>query len=231
MIKTGLVLNGIDVYAETLKNGLVRYFQSHLECGGTDFRKLLLSRIRQYGRHSYNRGYEWCSGAGPLGYTLLDEKIVDHISFSDCFQQAIDACLLTARQNKIEDKVSAFASRTISDIPVLEKWDLVVSNPPHVWDLESSRKSLEEQRFTPEAMSNMLRILVDENMNTHKEFFANIAPRLNPDADLFIIEHDVGAKDTYIEMANAGGLKFVDHYFFGVIENTHPHILMHFKPK
>ena len=221
------------VLKETLKGGLVRYYTGSTECGGTDMRDLLVTLIRKHGKQSYKRGFEWCSGSGPLGYELLDQKIVEHISFSDCYAKAIDYCLLTAEKNNINHSVCAFVAGAISNIPQMEKWDLVVSNPPHVWSLVDFQSSLIKTHPTLDKYSfqNMCRVLVDDNMETHKEFFSNIKSRLKDDADLFIIEHDFGAKDIYISMAESGGLRFVDWYDFAAIKSTHPHKLMHFKPK
>jgi len=219
-----------DDSKETLKNGLVRYYKGHTECGGNFFRDILIERIEQYGKPHYNRGFEWCAGSGPLGYALLDEKLVDHISFSDCYDKAIELCLLTAKNNNIETLVEAYISPKISQIPQTKLWDIVVSNPPHVWDKTGV---LTTKYPSEENMFNQARMLVDQDMETHKEFFSNIRSRLNEDADLFIIEHDSGAKQKYIDMAEAGGLKFIEWYDFSHPKrgNTFPHKLLHFKPK
>lgn len=218
---------------ETLKKGLVRYYASHTEGGGMAMRDLLVERIKQHGKQSYKRGYEWCSGSGPLGYELLDQKIVEHITFSDYYSKAITDCLLTAEKNNIEHSVSAFVTGVVSNIPQLDKWDLVVSNPPHVWDLPSAQRDVKKRhpKISEQDLRNICRVLVDEGMETHKEFFGSIRSRLTDDADLFIIEHDHTIKDVFISMAEAGGLKFVDWYDFAALKGTHPHKLMHFKSK
>ena len=199
-------------------------------------RDLLIERIQQHGKQSYNRGYEWCSGAGPLGFALLDAGIVEHITLVDIYEPSIEWCYRTARENNLTEKVDAFVSGTIAGIPPIEKLDLVVSNPPHSWDesefiVDTIAVGLPEE-VRIESIARVKRFLLDDGMVTHKEFFANIRDRLSDDADLFIIEHDVGLKRLYIEMGESGGLRYVNWYDFDTQQtDIAPHKLLHFKPK
>lgn len=205
-------------HSENLKNGVVRWYHGSTMCGGDLMRGLLVDCIRQYGRSTYKRGYEWCSGSGPLGYALLDEKIIEHVTFSDLYQVGIDDCLATAKNNNITNSVDAFLSSTIAGLPKIEPLDLVVSNPPHCFGVFDDTINEIQKRF-----------LVDEDMNAHKEFFKNIKARLSENAELFIIEHDINIKDVYISMAEAGGLTFIDWYDFDTKQiGVAPHKLMHF---
>ena len=206
------------IYSEKLKNTIVRTFHGSTMCGGDQMRDLLVERIQQHRRRStYRRGYEWCSGSGPLGYTLLDENIVEHITFSDLYQVGIDDCLATAQHNNITNSVDAFLSSTIAGIPQIDALDLVVSNPPHCW----SQNPLELYSRTP--------FLLDKDMVAHKEFFKNIKARLSEKAELFIIEHDDTIKDVYISMGEQGGLTFIDWYDFDTKQDgIPPHKLLHF---
>ncbi len=211
-------MNNDFLKEEKLKNGLIRSFHNSTMCGGGLMRDLLVERIRQHGRSTYKRGYEWCAGSGPLGYALLDEKIVEHVTFSDLYQLGIDNCLTTAQRNNITDSVDAFLSSTIAGIPKIEPLDLVVSNPPHCWYKDKNMRT-----------ANQIRFLLDENMNAHREFFKNIKARLSENAELFIIEHDTNIKDVYVDMAEKGGLTFIDWYDFDTKQKgLTPHKLMHF---
>jgi len=207
-----------SINSEKLKNTIVRTFHDSTMCGGDHMRDLLVERIQHHRRRStYRRGYEWCSGSGPLGYTLLDENIVEHITFSDLYQVGIDDCLATAQHNNITNSVDAFLSSTIAGIPQIDALDLVVSNPPHCW----SQNPLELYSRTP--------FLLDKDMVAHKEFFKNIKARLSEKAELFIIEHDDTIKDVYISMGEQGGLTFIDWYDFDTKQDgIPPHKLLHF---
>jgi methylase of polypeptide subunit release factors len=217
---------------DSLTGNLKIKHQEHMNGGGTIFRIPLLHCIKKYGKSSYNRGLEWCSGPGFLGYELLDANIANHMSFYDYYEKSIDFCKETAIINFIEEKVSTFVSSTIGGLPNSDKWDLVIGNPPHSWNLEEGRTSLQnaENRQDDVTIENMLRILVDDNMETHKEFFSNIRPRLTSDADLFIIEHDHSKKEIYKNMAEEGGLCLINVYPFES-ENyeTFEHKIYHFK--
>ena len=207
-----------SINSEKLKNTIVRTFHDSTMCGGDHMRDLLVERIQHHrSRSTYRRGYEWCSGSGPLGYTLLDENIVEHITFSDLYQVGIDDCLATAQHNNITNSVDAFLSSTIAGIPQIDALDLVVSNPPHCW----SQNPLELYSCTP--------FLLDKDMVAHKEFFKNIKARLSEKAELFIIEHDDNIKDVYISMGEQGGLTFIDWYDFDTKQDEiKPHKLLHF---
>ena len=207
-----------SINSEKLKNTIVRTFHDSTMCGGDHMRDLLVERIQHHRRRStYRRGYEWCSGSGPLGYTLLDENIVEHITFSDLYQVGIDDCLATAQHNNITNSVDAVLSSTIAGIPQIDALDLVVSNPPHCW----SQNPLELYSRTP--------FLLDKDMVAHKEFFKNIKARLSEKAELFIIEHDDNIKDVYISMGEQGGLTFIDWYDFDTNQDgLTPHKLLHF---
>ena len=206
------------IYSEKLKNTIVRTFHGSTMCGGDQMRDLLVERIQQHRRRStYRRGYEWCSGSGPLGYTLLDENIVEHITFSDLYQVGIDDCLATAQHNNITNSVDAFLSSTIAGIPQIDALDLVVSNPPHCWSQDPLAPFFQDP------------YLLDQDMVAHKEFFKNIKARLSEKAELFIIEHDDNIKDVYISMGEQGGLTFIDWYDFDTKQDgIPPHKLLHF---
>jgi hypothetical protein len=51
----------------------------------TDFLHFLLNQNKQY-----DKALEWCSGLGAIGFSLLDAKIINHITFMDMFKPAID---------------------------------------------------------------------------------------------------------------------------------------------
>ena len=208
-----------SINSEKLKNTIVRTFHDSTMCGGDHMRDLLVERIQHHRRRStYRRGYEWCSGSGPLGYTLLDENIVEHITFSDLYQVGIDDCLATAQHNNITNSVDAFLSSTIAGIPQIGALDLVVSNPPHNWNEIPQSNNRLQSRF-----------LLDQDMVVHKEFFKNIKARLSEKAELFIIEHDASIKDVYISMGEQGGLTFIDWYDFDTKQDgIEPHKLLHF---
>ena len=225
--------NDDPIRIQKLSSGLQWSYQEHLEGGGMLFRSSLLSAISKVGKQKYQRGFEWCSGAGSLGFELLGFDIADHMTFVDYYDKAIEHCIKTSEINEITDKVSAIVSSMIYGINVDYKWDLVIGNPPHSWNLNESRNSMKESgKFTSEReIENLCRLLVDDNMETHKDFFSEIRSRLTDSADIFIIEHDLSKTEEFKDMADKGGLYFVDMYECLMGEHDFGHKIFHFKVK
>lgn len=218
------------LYSRPLEGGIEWSIRDHLDGGGEAFYPSVLSAIERVKKYPYARGFEWCSGAGFLGYSLLSLGIAHHFTFQDIYEVAVDVCRDTVKNNNLEDKVEVYLSGTIGDIPQTLPWDLVVSNPPHSWDKASSISSLLKAGVPKEAIENTLRLLVDDDMEIHREFFKNIGTRLSPDADLFIIEHDQHVKDIYIYMGESNGFDFKGLYPCLFETEDRGHKIYHFKP-
>lgn len=214
-----------------LPSGLNLCVQSHTDGGGFLAMSSFMDVVRSAGRDRYQHALEWCSGPGILGFELLGQKLCQHWTFQDLYPLAIDLVKETARLNNIESQVLAVLADSIQSIPSTDKWDLVIGNPPHAWDLENVKQSLKEQMIPENVAANLCRVVVDDNMNAHKEFFSNISPRLTSDADLFIVEHDniETAKLAYLQMAAAGGLTFINSYPCMWGDLDHGHRVYHFK--
>jgi methylase of polypeptide subunit release factors len=186
---------------DDLPNGLRRYYNILTDGGGEWMRTHFIKFIETYGQKEvYDRCYEWCSGSAPIGFAMLDHGLTKHLTCHDNYDVAIDDCLSTAKFNNIENKVDAFLSNTVAGLPETQPWDLVVSNPPHCW-----YKNWEENDYLD-------RILLDQDKQTHLEFFKNILDRVTDDCDIFIAEqHDA---EYFIPIAQDSGLKFIDMYRF-----------------
>ena len=193
----------------TLAGDIQLQSPAHLEGGGILYKDDFVNTIRQTGKPSYTRAFEWCSGHGVIGFELLGHGLCEHVVFSDYYDVAIDNCYQTAKTNNIDDQVTGYISSTINGLPESELWDLVVGNPP--WNF-SKQKALDGlgKEFNPDNIPNMLRILVDDDYNIHREFFRNIRSHLTDDADVYIIE---GSRDpAFIIMALQGGLQLKNIY-------------------
>ena len=202
-----------ELQSMELDNGLVRRYHSATDGGGEWMRWYLAQQIREHGlKEKYNRCYEWCSGSSPMGFHILDQGLVDNLVLVDNFDLAIADCNQTIKFNKLEDKVVVHQCDRVQDIPQGEPWDLVIANPPHCWTKTSS---IEENQF-------LARILLDENMETHKEFYNNIASRLSDDGELFIIEHMAHFATKYPDMISDVGLKYLGEHTFNVVLDPLP---------
>ena len=218
-------VNNRSLQSRTLSSGVVVEYLTHLDGGGLDMIDDLINVIKNTGKQSYTRGCEWCAGFGVLGFEVLGLGLAKHMVFTDYYDLAIRTCLRNASTNNISDKVTGHISGTIKGIPN-EKWDLVISNPPHVFDREFFLETLPGGKEVHDNLNNACRLIVDQNFAIHKEFFKNIKEKLTPDADVYLIE---AVKDGFMnEWAEKGGLYVHATYPITVLPHGQ---IFHFKLK
>jgi len=195
-----------NMQTKILDNGMALTFPIHLDGGGYEIRNELHTVIKNTGKPQYDRAFEWCAGYGPLGFDLLDKKMVNTVVFSDCYSVAMDQCVDNAKENQVLNKITTYTTDKISSLPLTEKFDLVVANPPHSGDKKSFIDSLENKS----CIENTCRLIVDEGYQAHQEFFANIKRYLTSNADIYIT---AGSNmDYFIRWAEEGGLQYVNFY-------------------
>lgn len=208
----------------TLKSGIVLQYPVHLDGGGLEMVDELIDVIKKTGKTFYYRACEWCAGFGVLGFEVLGLGLAKHIVFTDYYHVAIDTCLENANKNSLINHVSGHVSGTINGIPNIEKWDLVVSNPPHVFDREFFLEKLPGGQDQHHNLDNTCRLTVDQNFGVHKEFFRNIKEKLTPQADVYLIEASL--PNCFFEWAEQGGLYLQGKYPVSFL----PHgAILHFK--
>lgn len=219
---------GDDIANVRLNGGVFVKYPRKLDGGGLNFKDDLVDVVRKTGKYSYNRAYEWCAGFGVLGYELLGMGICNHIVFSDMYKDAIDNCIETAKSNNLVKYVTTYHSNKVGNIPTSEKWDLVISNPPHCDNLEQFKEAVKtDYESDPKNLDNSIRLCVDENYEIHKEFFTNIKNHLTLDADVYLIE--AYYSENMIHMAKFHGLRLVGKH--QMKDKTMPQgVILHFKP-
>jgi methylase of polypeptide subunit release factors len=145
-----------------------------------------------------NRLFEWCSGPGFIGFSLLAHGLCDTLCLADVSEAAVEACRETVRRNRLEDRVDVYLSDGLQDVPMSESWDLVVGNPPH-WGTD------EELKLGPKLICN------DPEWLVHRDFYSNVGRFLNPDANVIIQENsDRSSIEDFAPMIEKGGLRFVN---------------------
>ena len=210
----------------TLASGIQLQYPTHLDGGGLQMKDELIEVIKKTGKHFYNRGYEWCAGFGVLGFEILGMGIARHMVFSDYYHVALDNCLSNAEKNDLSRHVTVHLSSTISGIPDVEKWDLVISNPPHTFDRTQFLKNMMSEHTGHTYLDNTCRLLVDQDWTIHKEFFKNIRSKLTNDADVYLIES--GRHDFFVTWAEENGLKHMGTYPITFLQHGG---IFHFKLK
>jgi hypothetical protein len=86
------------------------------------------------------------------------------------------------------------------------KWDLLLANPPHCFDI-NNKEMFEKTIENSEQQADVIRITCDVDFEIHKEFFENIRDHLLPNADVFISE--VGSLEEIKQFATNAGLIWV----------------------
>lgn len=167
-----------------------------LDGGGMTFGQQYLSVIREkLGRVGHV--FEYCAGPGFIGFSLLANGLCDRLTLADVNPAAVDAVRTTIRENHLEDRVTVYQSDCLDQIPANERWDLIVSNPPH-WD------------GTEESYKEAIR-LVDPGWIIHKRFYRDIRKFMNPNASIIFQESAHATKASDFEpMIKENGLDLVD---------------------
>ena len=169
-----------------------------------DFARL----ISRHGRkRQYQRAHEWCAGHGAIGFELLASELCQHLVLTDCYAPATQGCEFTAAANNIQHKVTVYTCDHLMDVPVTEKWDLFVVNPP--WWLQLT---VPDQDYA--------RKMVDTNWQTHQDLYTNIHQYLTSDADVFVYEDRAAtAPDFWRPWYTKAGLELVNvHQNFGITD-------------
>ena len=179
------------------------FYKIELDGGGTTFGQDYLSVFAdRYPGRVFNRAYEWCSGPGFIGFSLLSHGICKTLCLSDLYDPSITAAEITIDYdtNQCRDRVTAYLCKDVGLIPKHEQFDLIVANPPHFNDITMND-------YTG------IRISKDINWQAHRNFFNNIKQYLTSDGIILLQEHIHGAKlDDFSNMIEENGLQITDHY-------------------
>lgn len=154
---------------------------------------------------------EFGSGPGFIGFSLLAHGLCESLCLIDVNPEAVRMCKKTIDEYKLEDRVSVYLSDGLSDVPSSEKWDLVVSNPPHFMDGSNIPPDL------------VVRV-VDPNFSIHKQFYGDVGKFLKPNGSVLFIENIRGSTPwLHSEMILKNGLELVDcfwHKKFNSLRDT-----------
>lgn len=181
-------------HSVTQYHGLKLAWRQELSGGGRGFGQDFIPVVEHlFGR--VNRLYEFCAGPGYIGFALLARDLCDHLVLSDVNPQALDMARETVRLNDLGDKVTIYESDGLNDIPADERWDLVISNPPHYPFQVKDEPSL---------------ILDDPDWQMHRDFFGRVGAFLAPGASVLFLENSEGAPpEDFMPMLADGGLSLV----------------------
>jgi hypothetical protein len=169
-------------------------YRPELDGGGTGFGQDFLPFFRARGMPRQRRAFEWCSGPAFIGFSLLGNGFCETLCLADINPRSVASCRNTVEVNGLGDRVSVYESNNLRNIPASEKWDLVVSNPPH---------------FIDEAFEGQL-LAHDPQWQIHREFFQTVGNFLAPGGVVVLQENNAGSTvESFRQMIEEAGLKIV----------------------
>jgi hypothetical protein len=168
-------------------------YREELDGGGTTFGQDFLSFFKARGMPKRKRIFEWCSGPGFIGFSLLGNDVCETLCLADINPDAVGSCRDTVLANSLSGRVSVYQSDNLKGIPRSEKWDLVVSNPPHFID-----------QYEGDIRAH------DPEWRIHREFLATVGDFLLKDGVVVLQENNRGSTvETFRQMIDQSALKIV----------------------
>jgi predicted RNA methylase len=201
-------------YKRTTFAGIRISYKGHLDGGGRGFGQDFIPLLQRYGLPKQERVFEWCAGPGFIGFSMLGHGLCSSLCLADINPEAVQACQRSVSENALSDRVSVYRSDNLLNIPSTERWDLIVSNPPH---------------FIDEYIGNLR--AHDPDWSIHREFFRTVDPFLKPGGVILLQENNAGSTvETFRPMVEESGLKVAfshgdlpfrtaqhQYYFIGII--------------
>lgn len=179
------------------------FYTKETDGGGSWFGQEYIDIIKhRYPTKVFNNCYEWCSGPGFIGYSILANNLCNNLWLTDIYYPAILLAKETALHstNKWNNNVTIYLLEDLALLPTTAMFDLIVSNPPHFVDTVSED-------------SNRNRICTDLNWTAHKNFFANIKSHLSKDGIILLQENMLGSTiESFSPFIEAAGLKITDWF-------------------
>ena len=136
-----------------------------------------------------------CCGVGIIGLTIFSNLkkggIVNETSFVDINIFNLNSFKKTIRQNNLQDlmgsQLQCYLSDGLSNVPTTEKFDIIVSNPPHyiIPEFDQDNTSLTTSRLAT----------YDAGWNFHKEFYKQCHNYLTDRGEIWFLENSSGAEE------------------------------------
>ncbi|MGZ8402864.1 MAG: methyltransferase [Rhodoplanes sp.] len=178
------------------------HYKKHLDGGGRGIGQGFIPFLQSRGMPKQRRVFEWCAGPGFIGFSLLAHDLCETLCLADVNPEAVAACRRTVEANRLSDRVSVYQSDNLKDIPASERWDLVVSNPPHFAGDYILGERMDEYRGDRRAH--------DPDWRIHREFFATVAPFLSTGGVIILQENNAGSTaETFRGMVEEAGLEIL----------------------
>jgi predicted RNA methylase len=175
----------------TSYGGIAVFDRPELHKGGMSFGQDFPRVLNELGVGRRPRMFEYCAGPGYIGYSLLAAGWCETLALADVSPNAVAAARRTAAFNHMEERVAVYESDALDQIPADERWDLVVSNPPH---------------FLPDAQGTEDIQVFDKDWAVHARFYESVKRHMEPGGLVVMVENAAGSDPRLFEqMIRAGG--------------------------
>ena len=195
--------------------GEVKYVADPCSVGETPQGELTArGAIRMIGERQLKhlRVLDMCCGVGIIGltmYSTLRESLaIKGAAFADINIFNLNSLHKTLTANNLQrvvgDEIHVWLTSGLSNIPAGERFDIIVSNPPHFFS-----KAFREQDspLSPHVLGTF-----DAGWDFHRAFYANCHNYLNDSGEVWFLENGEGASDSdllpFIEVNKA--LKYMN---------------------
>jgi len=138
-------------------------------------------RTNIFDRPRFDKAFEWCSGPGFIGFSLLAEGLCKRLCVADINPQAVEALRRTVRENGLEDVVTVYLSDNFESIPATESFDLVVGNPPWYYH-DNPTHQVFGSTWLARTLHRGRLCAIDDGWKIHEAFYSRVADYLNPGA-------------------------------------------------
>jgi len=172
-------------------NGLVIFDCPDLHGGGLSFGQNFGRVLLMFGLGRCESLFEFCAGPGYIGYWLLANGFCERLSLADINPRAVEVARKTASYNQISQMVSVYLSDGLREIPREERWDLVVTNPPHLLPRGAGDKDTKA---------------FDRDWTVHREFYSTVKRFMKPGGHVVMMENRAASSlEVFEPMIQAGG--------------------------
>lgn len=171
--------------------GIAIFDRPDLHKGGLAFGQDFPRVLNELGVRRVTRLFEYCAGPGYIGYSLLAAGWCESLALADINPLAVACAGRTAAHNRLEGRVAVYESDALDAIPRDERWDLVVSNPPHFLPDDSAPPDIQ---------------VFDDGWKVHARFYESVGRHMQPGGLVVMVENRAASDPRLFEqMIRAGG--------------------------
>ena len=184
------LLRRLRPWRQMTMGGIRVHYRKHLDGGGSVFGEQYIPLLMAWGVPRQARAFEWCAGPGFMGFSLLGHGLCETLCLADINIEAVAACRRTIRDNALASRVTVYHSDNLQSIPLTERFNLIVGNPPHFFD-----SSPGQLRYH------------DKDWSAHRAFFGTVGQFLEPGGVIILLENSLGSTaETFRSIIDESGL-------------------------